>query len=182
MEIKLRQFISANDGPLIAAWAVDPVYRNYFRNCLMPPSYDDCLNYPRWGGNLVLMVTKTSPEETIGMVEGYDLDLRAGTIKTGVLIEKEYQKKSLGHDAQALFTDYIFNQVGVRKVIVEFVDEYLVDAYQKVGFALEGKFLKEKKVGGSYLDEYRMGCFAENWTGYLKGGGNVSNQSSRERA
>lgn len=114
------------------------------------------------------MLEKIGEEEPLGMVEAYGMDSRGSSIRTGVLIDKRFHNKKLGHNAQIMFADYLFKQLSVRKVIVEFVEEHLINAYEKVGFKLEGRFLKEKKIGHQYVDELRMGCLTDDWKGIIK--------------
>lgn len=160
--LKLRHFLSHIDGPLIAEWVLDDDYATFFRNCMFLPSFEDCMNYPLWSQNLVMMV-QNETGQTIGMVTGYHANFRSRTIKSGGLIDKNFRRSGYAYNAQLKWIEHLFNRRGLRKVIVEIVDEHLYDPFVSMGFKEEGRYKAEHEMDGRLVDEIRMGCLKEDF-------------------
>ena len=162
MNLKLRHFLSHIDGPLIAEWVLDDDYSTFFRNCMFLPSFADCMNYEQWSQNLVMMVQDENGQ-TIGMVTGYHANFKGRTIKSGGLIDKRFRCSGHAYNAQVAWIDHLFKRRGIRKVVVEIVDEYLFNPFVRMGFKEEGRFKDEHEINGKFVDEIRMGCFREDF-------------------
>lgn len=161
MNLKLRHFLSHIDGPLIADWVLDDAYATFFRSCVFLPSFEDCMNYPAWSQNMVMMVEADG--KTVGMVTGYHANFRSRTIKSGLLIDKRFQNSGYGYDAHVMWIDHLFNRRGIRKVVVEIVEPHLIGACTRMGFQEEGRYIKEAEIKGEYVDEIRLACFKEGF-------------------
>jgi RimJ/RimL family protein N-acetyltransferase len=178
MHLKLRLFSQSDGIRFISKWVIDPDYATFWRNNSVLPTLEECVNYPGWSQNVVMMVDLIHdlPDEnasitTIGMVTGYHVCHKNGYISAGIILNKEYQGQGLGHNAQTLWIDYLFKRMGFRKVIVENLKEHFTEPYLKTGFFVEGNYIKhskDKDVIGKYNDEVRMACFAEDWKGVVK--------------
>lgn len=166
--MKLRHFLSHIDGPLIADWVLDDAYATFFRSCVFLPSFEDCMNYPAWSQNMVMMVEADG--KTVGMVTGYHANFRSRTIKSAGLIDKRYRRCGHAYNAQVKWIDHLFNRRGMRKVIVEIVDKNLIQPFNEMGFKEEGRYLDEAEINGEFVDEIRMGCFKESFRNILKEG------------
>jgi|YelNatPaOPRAMG01_1025707.scaffolds.fasta_scaffold38887_2 RimJ/RimL family protein N-acetyltransferase len=162
-EVKLRLF-TASDAIYIAKWIIDEDYLTFFRYTSILPTLEECANYPAWSQNIVMMVMDEN-NNTIGMVNAYHVNYRNQTCKAGILIDKSVQAKGYGHAAYAKWINFLFDKMNFRKVIAEIVDEKWIEPLQKCGFEIEGKHLRECKLNGAYLDEYRLAVFKETWTG-----------------
>lgn len=167
--LQLRLF-SHLDGVLVSHWVTSPEYEVFFRNNAILPTREECANYPNWSQNIVIMIDNVEGNQgtTIGMAIAYHVNYRNRSAKAGLLLDKEFQKKGHGHNAQFLWLNFLFNRLGFRKVIVENVDEYLTKPYLEAGFFIEGRHLKESLVNGEYVDEIRMACFNDEWKGASK--------------
>lgn len=163
--LTLRMFVSQFDGPRIALWINDDRYNTYFRNNAFIPSFEDCMQYPHWSQNLIMMVDDDKGN-TIGMASAYHANYKSRVIKAGMLIDANCQRKKYGHNAQTMWLEYLFKKLGFRKIVVENIHEHFTDPYIKVGFKEEGRLVKEAFVNGEYLDEIRMSCFAEEFKPY----------------
>jgi RimJ/RimL family protein N-acetyltransferase len=175
MQLKLRLFSQSDGIRFISKWVVDPEYATFWRNNSVLPTLEECANYPAWSQNVVMMVDAVHEEEnvvmTIGMVTGYHVCHKNGYISAGIILDKDFQGHGLGHNAQTLWIDYLFKRMGFRKIIVENLKAHFTEPYLKVGFFVEGNYIrhsKDKDVLGGYNDEVRMACFAEDWKGEVK--------------
>jgi len=101
--------------------------------------------------------------QTIGMSTIYGWDARGQTFKVGTILDSDFKTKNYGHAVTAEVITFLIKNFSARKVIVEFVDEFLIEPFKKVGFELEGRFKNECKIADKYVDEIRMAVFDHVW-------------------
>lgn len=141
---------------------------NYF------PTKQDLINYPQWSQNVVFMAMNEKGE-TIGMTTIYNWDSRSQSCKVGGILDSAYRKTGAGHAIAAKTIDFLIRNYGIRKVIVEVLDEFLVEPFKKVGFEIEGRFKDECKIGDKFYDEIRMAVFDTVWLKKQQENLNVTN-------
>lgn len=162
-KVHFRPF-TPQDGYKIAEWFFDPAYEAMFRNTLITPTLEDCANFPVWSQQMVMMVVNEGGE-TVGMVTGYYLNLKAKNLHCGILLDKKFHGQKYGNSTQLAWFNFLFKQRGFRKIIVENVHMQFTEPYQRRGFEVEGVHKKECLMNGEYVDEIRLACLAENWNG-----------------
>ena len=61
--------------------------------------------------------------------------------------------------------DYGFSELGLRKLCAEVLayNAASLGFHRKLGFAQEGVFAAQRKIGGRCVDVYRFAAFAVNW-------------------
>ena len=158
-DVKFRLF-HREDGPIISEWATDLDYAFFFRRSLLIPSLDDCVNYPAWSQNIIMMVEDSSGS-VIGLVNGYHADFKNKVICAGIILDKKVHKKGFAHNAYLGWANYLIDRYGFRKVVAEIVDPVFVEPLKNVGFFLEGTFKDECFIAGRLVDEYRLAFMRE---------------------
>lgn len=164
--VKLRPFTST-DGYKISEWVSDMEYFKFFRNNAFLPTVEECCNFPAWAQNIVMMVEIDN--QCIGFVNAYQVNMRNRIAHAGCLIDKEFQRNGVGHDAMTEWITYLFNRFGFRKIVVEHVDEYLTPAYLESGFTTVGRYKANCDILGELKDEIALECFREDWEPQIRG-------------
>lgn len=159
--VKLRFFEPA-DHVLLEKWFFQPENAPFLRHFNYFPTKQDLINYPQWSQNVVFMAMNEIGE-TIGMTTVYGWDSRAQSCKVGGILDSAYRKTGAGHAIAAKTIDFLIKSYGIRKVIVEVLDEFLVEPFKNVGFEIEGRFKEECKLADKYVDEIRMAVFDHVW-------------------
>lgn len=79
----------------------------------------------------------------------------------GIVLSDDFQSKGLSAAVFALFLDYAYNYLGLRKCIIEVLSEdtNLKQTISKAGFLHEGKMLQNAYFDGQYHDEERYVMF-----------------------
>ena len=67
-------------------------------------------------------------------------------------------------EIQAL--DYAFSVLGIRKLYCEVLafNTPVIKLHQKFGFTVEGVFRQQHKFEGGFVDIYRLGILAPEWS------------------
>lgn len=88
-----------------------------------------------------------------------DLDWKNRHSKVGIFIgDKTLWGKGYGTDAMNVLLDFIFNEMGLLKVMLDVYDfnKRAIKSYEKSGFVVEGVRKKELYRGGAFHDIIRM--------------------------
>ena len=156
--LELDVFEGAVHGRYIARWIADPLYKHFFQGIGMVPTMADCVDYPRWTGHSVMMVSSGS--SVVGMVCMYRPSYRNGTCEVGLLIDKAHQSRGVAAEAGKLWQEFLFS-LGFRKVTANILDEGLSQVLTKRGWKLEGVHEKEALIDDEYVTEYRLAYIRE---------------------
>lgn len=90
---------------------------------------------------------------------------RNRTAWIGIAIaDPEYWGKGYGTEAAQLLLDFIFNELNLRKVLLNVFsfNERAIKCYQKLGFKEEGRLKEQVYKDGKYTDDIIMAKFKEN--------------------
>lgn len=101
----------------------------------------------------------------VGLVFDYDRTLEDGYTKVTVLLEETNTGRGAGVVATALFLDWLFEAVPLRKV---FMDVYgynrpVLGMLRKVGFAEEGVLKEMRFWNGAYWDLHVFALARQGW-------------------
>lgn len=160
------------DVPILKRWAYDPAYADFFRD--MYALSDEQLKiyaYMKDGQAFVIRVGED--QKPIGFLVLYEMRAVAGNLKMAILVEKEYQKKSLCFEAMRAACEYAFFKMRYHKVIIEVLAEntQLQASCAKGGFVLEPGCLKEEaRVGNVFKDVVRMTMFEKDYVKHVEEG------------
>lgn len=89
-----------------------------------------------------------------------------GVAEYGIMLgDKSEWGKGYAREASEAVLEYCFRQVGIRKIVLGVVggNEGALDLYRRLGFVMEGTFVRHYRVGDAYFDLHRMGVFREDW-------------------
>ncbi len=102
----------------------------------------------------------------IGIIELGSINWKDGTGTSGCVIgEKEYWGKGFGTEAKMLFLNYIFNNLGIRKVNSNVISNNprSLEYQKKCGGKKEGVKKKQILKDGVYHDEIIIGTFKKDF-------------------
>lgn len=165
--------ILEKDIPLLIRWTNDPEIRQYMMTVFPVTENSE----REWLVNLgkksdkdiVLMIeVKGRP---IGVMGVHNINWQNRTATTGTFIgEKILWGKGYGTDAKMTLLNYVFNTLGLRKVMssVKSFNKRSLSYSLHCGYVREGCLRKQHFVDGKYWDEIVLGIFKDEWLPYWK--------------
>lgn len=143
------------DADLLAKWINDPDYQSFFRGWSIVPTYEDLRNYPQFANHIVMTLTNGS-DHAAGFVVASDFNGKNRTCKAGIAFDAEHQGKGHLKEVSKRWFEYLTENVNIRKVKLDIIDEWLVEKVKDIGFLIEGVANDECFVNGKYVDEYHL--------------------------
>ena len=116
--------------------------------------------------NVTFAIVKKENNEYIGNVSLQKIDWINQVCEFGIVIgEKKGWGKGYGTEATRLVLKHGFDKLNLRKIYLNVILENIaaVKTYEKIGFTIEGKFIKEVIRDGRAFDNYRMAIFREDF-------------------
>lgn len=113
---------------------------------------------------------ETKEGEYIGGCFSMWLNWKNGTTYLAIVIgHPDYRSKGYGTEAMKLFLNFLFNELGLRKVKLNVFDfnKRAIRSYEKSGFKIDGINKEELFRNGKYHDTYAMSITREE---FYKGG------------
>jgi len=114
----------------------------------------------------IVFAVETKEKDFLGTMGLHNIDLQNGLATTGALFgNKELLGKGYGTDAKIVMLLWAFNQFPIRKISSSVYGpnkrsrRYL----EKTGYKQEGRFRDHLFINGSYVDEYKMAVFREDF-------------------
>ncbi len=151
------------DAEYIAKYQQDPdVLDNYFGWYTIPPLKEfiehwyEHITDDKEGYGFVI---ENKQGEFLGSCHSNDINMKNGTTYIAIFIgHPDYRSKGYGTEAMKLFLNFLFNEVGLRKVKLNVFgfNKRAIRCYEKSGFKVEGTNKKELYRFGEYQDEYAM--------------------------
>lgn len=133
-------------------------------------------------------------EKPIGLVNFSQIDLKNKTCDWGLYIGDKSSPRGSGKIMGILALDLIFNEGQMRKCCAQILDfnRKSLSYHQKLGFAEEGRLVKQILKKDKYVDVVLMGIFKEQWetqsellkeeVGSTNEGNNDREQTNRKRS
>jgi RimJ/RimL family protein N-acetyltransferase len=164
--ITLRQ-VTDEDGPFLFRLLTDP-----FRSHLWMPNRKVYAEYQfrdAWRMWMDGMFAETFVIERngqpIGLIFAYDQYLEHGITKIGEMLQEESMTGGAGAIAWALFIDYLFRTLPLRKIYMEVhgFNPSVSGMFRKVELAEEGILKADHYWDGSYWDLHIFAAYREAW-------------------
>ncbi|HUS00527.1 MAG TPA: GNAT family protein [Chitinophagaceae bacterium] len=105
-------------------------------------------------------------DKHIGNIKIDPIIKKHGVGEYGILMgDKNEWGKGYAKEASLKIIDYCFNTINIRKITLGVVEEHnqAVQLYFKLGFSVEGKYIKQGLYNGHYCDTLRMALFNPNF-------------------
>ena len=159
------------DDPDYLSWLRDPeVVRtlNLPRYLAAPvpaaevAAYCDALM--RSDGDLFLALHDRSDGAFVGTAKAGHIDWHAGTADIGIMIgRRDRWGRGLATDAVYHLAHHLFERVGLRKLTAGSMaaNPAMIRVFDRLGFAREGVFRRQDRLGDDYIDHIHFGCFAD---------------------
>lgn len=151
------------DAEFIAKYQEDPdVVDNYYMGYTLPPLKEFV---ERWYEHISSdkegygFVIENKQGEFLGSCHTMWMNMRNGTTYIAIFIgHPDYRSKGYGTEAMKLFLNFLFNEVGLRKVKLNVFgfNKRAIRCYEKSGYIVEGINKKEIYRYGEYHDTYAM--------------------------
>ncbi len=160
------------DSELIVQYQSDPeVTDNYYMSMSIPPIKDFVDHwYERSVGSKegFTFAIETKEGLYIGGCFTMWLNWKNGTTYLAIFIgHPDYRSKGYGTEAMKLFLNFLFNELGLRKVKLNVFgfNKRAIRSYEKAGFNLEGINRNELYRNGEYHDTHVMSITRDEFNG-----------------
>ncbi|MBI2339954.1 MAG: GNAT family N-acetyltransferase [Deltaproteobacteria bacterium] len=165
--VRLERF-RPEHGKIVFRWFYDPAYRLFFRDFEDPLSLEQCKKFDKvmaGSGVGIFMIIEKSSDKPIGMVTHCCLKKKSGVNRIGIMLDKDFQHKTYAIEALIILLDYLYNRLGFKKIIVEYLasDHHIQRISEKGGWIREAVLKREAVVDGEYVDEVRYYMFKETY-------------------
>jgi len=151
-------------------WFNDPAVTRYGSRGLKPVYIEDQEKFYKEISesehNVTFAIIKKENNEHIGNISLQKIDWINRICEVGIVIgEKKQWGKGYGTEAVILTLMHGFDKLNLRKIYLFVLSENIaaVELYKKVGFIIEGKFLREILRDGREFDNYRMAIFRDDF-------------------
>lgn len=158
------------DAELIAKFQQDPdVMENYFMSLTIPPLkefIERWYDYQTTEKDGYSFAIESKQGEFIGTCHTMSLNMKNGTTYIAIFIgHPEYRSKGYGTEAMKLLLNFLFNEVGLRKVKLNVFDfnKRAIRCYEKSGFKVEGIYKQEIYRYGEYHDNFAMAATRDDF-------------------
>ncbi len=168
-KIYLRDFTRA-DIPVWFDWFNDPDVTEHMNKGIYPNSESAQKEYfahiSRSKNDIQLAIILKENDLLVGIIGIHKIDWlhRRGDISV-FIGDKTQWGKGIATEAISLVIKHAFTKLNLRKITAGMWSSNAgcKRCFEKSGFALEGTLRKQFFYKGSYVDEYRMGLFREDW-------------------
>lgn len=116
---------------------------------------------------LMLAIYDKDSDKHIGNIKVDNFEPRAGTCELGIMLgDKAFWGKGIGKEVIFLVLNHVFNQMGMRKVLLAVYanNPGAIKLYSNLGFEEEGVFKEHVRVGEDLVDKHYMSLFKKNFT------------------
>ncbi len=116
--------------------------------------------------NIEFIIRNIEDDQPIGFISLNDIDFRNRKCEMGVgIMSYQSRGKGYGSEAISLVLEYAFNQLNIRKIILEVLEhnEQGIHVYEKLGFKREAEFKEEFFREGIWRSVYRYRLFQNDW-------------------
>jgi RimJ/RimL family protein N-acetyltransferase len=168
--VQLRGLLE-DDLPILARWEMDAGRMTTLSNRVAPPSEAAAKErIAKWSANEddrlgFAIETLDDPSVLVGHVGlwGWQTKDRCATI--GIALGREYLGRGYGTDAMRVIVDYGFRELGLHRVqlTVAPFNPAGIRAYEKAGFAEEGRRREAVWHDGRWYDEVLMSVLEHEW-------------------
>ncbi len=114
--------------------------------------------------DLFLALHLRSDDRFVGTLKAGHIDWHAGTADIGILIgERAVWGQGLAADSIHVLARHLFGTVGLRKLTAGSManNPAMLRVFEKLGFAREGVFRAQDRLGDAFFDHVHFGCFAD---------------------
>ncbi len=145
-------------GDYLARWYYDTTNKGMYRHFARALTLDQFRNYNTLIQGEVFMMYHKKEQKIVGYIQGVPDVKSNGGVFIGILLEPEFQHTQVSSEAFILFSNYLFNRLNYRKLIVEILasNEPVHKGLLKYGFRQEGHFFEEAFIDGKFVDEIRL--------------------------
>lgn len=158
--VRLKPF-NAHDAEIhLTRWMFDDAYSHMWRNVSTFMDMQSIINFPAATGHLTMFIEDMA-HRVIGIAVGYGHNFRTQSMYVGVMIDKDFRGVEYGRNAQALWTSFVIEKFGLRKVMIEVIDKFMIPGFEEVGYRVSSVRKNHCRIKNDYFDEYEMECFAD---------------------
>jgi diamine N-acetyltransferase len=164
--ISLRPVLEEDMPFLFRLWADPCRYHLWMRGRSI---YDEAGFQQTWAawttGMIAAKFIVTSGDRPVGMVFDYERALEDGWTKATTLLQDESVGHGIGVIATALFMDWLFGCLPLRKVYHEAYayNAPVVRMWRKIGLTEEGVLKADRYWNGAYWDLHIFALYREAW-------------------
>lgn len=150
------------------SWLHDKEVNKYLDSGIMPQTIDDLVKYvnelPKTTLFLAIVIKETNKH--IGNIKIDSIDYKNGRGELGTLLgDRNEWGKGYAKEASLAIFDHCFYRLNLRKITMGVVEENIASCklYEKIGFKIEGIFIKHGYYDGAYRNIIKMALFKEDY-------------------
>ena len=174
--IRLRG-VRDDDLPVLAAWEMDPGRMTTLSSWVVPPSEAAARErITRWSANDkdnlgFAIETLEDPPVLVGNVGLWGARPKDRCATIGIALGREYVGRGYGTDAMRVIVSYGFRELGLHRMQlgVSPFNPAGIRAYEKAGFAEEGRRREAVWHDGRWYDEVLMSVLEPEWAARRQG-------------
>ena len=160
-QVKIREYNSETDLPLLEEWVNDKYGRYFLLSCqsTSSPVIGDMLANK---SNLIGIIT-SSENVPVGIIAYLDVNNYQRKAELRKMIgDEKYRGKGLAREATQMWVNYGFSSLKLNKIYLNTLNSNLrnIKLNEDVGFKVEGILRDEVYYDGNYHDVLRMGLVA----------------------
>jgi len=116
-----------------------------------------------------LAVEELDSGKFIGYVYIYGINNKNRTCKFEIVLGKEYRNQKIEGDAAIVMSNFIFNELNMRKIVYMVLDydKHSLSTYKSIGFKEEARHKEEFFRNGEYHDQIYLTFFQKDFNYYL---------------
>ena len=160
--LRLKPFNHHDAEVHLSRWMLDDAYSHMWRNLTAFMDLGAILNFPAVTNNHAMFIEDLS-HKIVGIAIGYGHNFRNQSMYIGTMIDKDFWGMEYGRNSQALWTSYVIEKFGLRKVMVEVVDKFMIKGFEEVGYKLVSHRKEHCRIGSKWFDEYELECFSDEY-------------------
>ena len=160
--------IEKSDYEEIYNWIINFDYNMLWSNIREFPrkeNFFDLLDYNIKNEFTYYFLIQNVKKESIGTIFIHDYNKVDNYASISAFIKPNFQNKFYGVDSYKLIFNFIYQNLPIRKLYFDVFEYNLssIKLIEKVGFNLEGTFVKHRYLNGSYHNIIRYSLFLEDW-------------------
>jgi ribosomal-protein-alanine N-acetyltransferase len=167
-KITLKVFTTEDITEDYIAWLNDPIVMQYSNQRFLNHTPESCVKYLNSfenTANIFMVIRDCTTGCSIGTLTAYVNKIHR-TADVGILIgNSKYWANGFGYDAWSTFHDWLFREVGLRKLTAGALscNRAMIRLMEKSGMTLEGVRTNQECFGDDYADILLYGKFSDNF-------------------
>jgi RimJ/RimL family protein N-acetyltransferase len=165
-QIYLRPLTEEDASDIYLKWLNDPAVSRGLASGYFPTTMQDLVHYVNVAlsdqNTIFFAICEKESNAHIGNLKVDRIDWMARTCELGLIIGEESARgRGLGFESMQLVIEHVFNELNLNKITLAVFENNpsALKLYQKLGFQVEGRFVKHVFKEGQLWDKIYLSLF-----------------------